>query len=98
MTPEEHNRIVQDGLRIMFGDMTVPGPNPLIERTFAVTERVKAHVRQLYKDAILGVPKKEFQKTAAKCYLDEFARWNRDDLIHLCTILHVDVLVEALEN
>lgn len=99
MTPEERKRIVSAGLKKF--SFTQPKKKSetdlLVEKAMSVTTALREHIKPILQ-AGGAKDKPALQELITRLYLDAFVHFSKDELENLCTMLHVQIMMETIDN
>lgn len=98
MTPEEKQRIVSAGIsKLRSAQPGKPSPyDELIDKTQLVTSALREHIRPILR-AGGWRDKPALRALISTLYLEAFSHFSKDELLNLCTILHMELMMETIE-
>src|SRR6266705_5520449 len=98
MNEEERQRIIKAGISKLQGAQpTKPSPyDELINKTQFVTNALREHIRPILQ-AGGWRDKPALRALISTLYLEAFSHFSKDELLNLCTILHMELMMETIE-
>lgn len=95
-TPEERKRITDSIIAKAFPQKnTISDDERIIGRAVAATRRIRDQFAPTI--AAYGFPdKKQHGLAIGRAFLEEFSEWDKADLVYLCSVIHMDSLLEKM--
>jgi len=100
MNSDDRRKIVNAGIgKLKFAQKkTLSEQDFLIHKAMTLTEAVRTHILPILKERGFFTDKPALTDLITRCYLDGFAKFSKDELENLCTMLHVQIMLESIEQ